>query len=110
MKKLCALTVRRYVAHIIDLNEYLVYFLGVTLTDNIGVTKQNAILLNRLPNICSRQAYVRGFDCESITFKNSVNMFERMEISESINEGVVEPSYKNLPGKTPTILFTAEKI
>ena len=34
-------------------------------------------------------------------------MFERMEISESIYGGVVEPSYKKLPEKTPTLLFTA---
>ena len=32
-----------------------------------------------------------------------------MDIDESIYEGVVEPSYKNLPGKTPTVLATAGK-
>ena len=47
-----------------------------------------------MTNIWSRQAYVQGFDCEFISFKISVNMFERMEISESIYEGVVTPSYK----------------
>ena len=47
-----------------------------------------------MPNIWSKQAYVQGFDFESITFKKSVNMFERMEISESIYKGVLEPSYK----------------
>ena len=49
-----------------------------------------------MTNIWSRQANVQGFDCETITFKNAVNMFERMEISESIYEGVVEPYLKNL--------------
>ena len=44
----------------------------------------------------SRHAYVQGFDCESSTFKKAVNMFKHMEISESIYEGVVEPSYKKL--------------
>ena len=37
---------------------------------------------------------MQGFDCEYILFKKSVNMFELMEISESIYEGVVETSYK----------------
>ena len=46
-----------------------------------------------MPNSWYRQAYVQGFDCECITFKKSVNMFERMEIAESIYEGVVEHSY-----------------
>ena len=45
-------------------------------------------------NSWSRQAYVKGFDSESTTFNKSVNMFERMEIAESIYEGVVEPFYK----------------
>ena len=31
-------------------------------------------------------------------------MFERMEISESIYEGVVTPSYKKLLGYKPTVL------
>ena len=47
-----------------------------------------------MPTIWSKQAYVQGFYCESITFKNYVNMFERMEIAEYIYEGVVETSYK----------------
>ena len=50
-----------------------------------------------MPNSWSKQAYVQGFDCESITFKEAVNMFDCMEISESIYEGVVEPSYKKPP-------------
>ena len=37
-------------------------------------------------------------------------MFERMEIAESIYKVVVEPYYKNLPGKTPTTLITEGKI
>ena len=89
-----ALTVRRYTARLIDLNEYLASFPGATLKDKMDVTKLNYILLNSMPNIWSRQAYVQGFDCEYITFKKAVNMFDNMEISYSICEGVVEHSYK----------------
>ena len=64
------------------------------MTDNIGVTEINKILLNIISNIWSKHVYVQGFDCESITLENSVNIFKRMEIAESIYEGVVEPSYK----------------
>ena len=59
----CSLTIRRYAARLIDLNEYLASFLGATLTDKIGVTELNGILLNRMPNSWSKQAYVQGFDC-----------------------------------------------
>ena len=37
---------------------------------------------------------MQGFDYESINFKADVNMFEQMEIVESMYEGLVEPSYK----------------
>ena len=47
-----------------------------------------------MPNIWRNKEYVEWFDCESITFKSAVNIFERMEIAEYIYEGVLEPSYK----------------
>ena len=46
-----------------------------------------------MSKIWSNQAYVQGFYCEYISFKKSVNMFERMEITGSIYKGVVELSY-----------------
>ena len=42
-----------------------------------------------MPKIWYTQVYVQGFNCESITFKKAVNMFECMEISGSIYEAVV---------------------
>ena len=39
------------------------------------------------------QVHVQGFDCESIFFKKTVNMFKSMEIAEIIYEVVVIPSY-----------------
>ena len=94
MKKPRALTVICYAARLIDINEYLASFPRATLNDKISVMELKKILLNSMPNSWSRQAYIQGFDCESITFKKAVNIFERMEIAESIYEGIVEPSYK----------------
>ena len=94
MEKPRALTVRRYTACLTDINEYLESFLGAALNDNIVVTEIDEIFLNSMLNIWSRQAYVQGFDFESITFEKSVSMFECMEIAEFIYEVVVEPSYK----------------
>ena len=54
----------------------------------------NKILLNSTPNGWSKQACVQGHGWESLNFFKAVNMFDRMEISESIYEDVVEPSYK----------------
>ena len=72
--------------------------------DKIGVTELNVILLNSIPNIWYKQAHVKVFDCNYIYFKNAVNMFERMEIAESIYEGVVTTSYKKLLGQNLTVL------
>ena len=63
------------------------------MNDNIGVTELNEILLNSMSNSWSRHAYVQVFGCQYITFKKAFNIFERMEIYESIHKGVIEPSY-----------------
>ena len=76
------------------MKEYLASFLEVTLSDKIDVTELNYILLNGMRNIWSKQSYVQGFGCRSISFKEDINIFERMEIAESIYIDVVEPSYK----------------
>ena len=84
MKKLCSLKVRCYAARLIDLNEHLASFSGYTLSDKFDVTELNDIIVNSMTNIWSKQAYVQAFDCESISLKKAVNMFEQMEIAESI--------------------------
>ena len=58
--------------------EYVDSFPGATLADKINVTVFNDIILNIMPKIWSKQAYVQGFGWESISFKNTVNIFERM--------------------------------
>ena len=67
MKNTCSLTVWRYAACLIDLSEYLASFPGGDLTDKIGVTELDEILLNGISYSWSKQAYVQGFDYESIT-------------------------------------------
>ena len=98
------LKVRRYAARLIDLNEYLASFPGENVTAKIGVTKLNYILLNIMLNSWPKQEYVQGFDCKSYYFKEAVNMFEHMDIAESIYEGVITPSYKKLLSQKPTVL------
>ena len=90
MSKPRGLEVRHYASRFIDLNNYLDCFPGATLYGKIGVTELNKFLFNSMPNCWSNQAYVQGFDCESISFK------KRIYIAESIYEGVLEPSYKNI--------------
>ena len=77
----------------LDMNEYLASFPGATMDYNMGVTELNEIFLNIMTNSWYKQAYVQDFDGESISFKRSINMFERMEISEIIYEDVVTSSY-----------------
>ena len=86
------LKVSRYALRLIDLSEYLTSFTGATIADKIGVFELNEFTLNSMTNIWSNQAYVQGFDCEPTSLKKDVNMFECMEIAESIYEGAVIPS------------------
>ena len=88
-KKARVITVRCYAARLIDLNEYLTSFMGENFNGNIGVTELREILPNSMPNSWYIQAYVQGFDCESITLKN-VNIFDRMEIAKYTYESVVK--------------------
>ena len=70
-KKTCRLKVGRYAARLIDLNEYLDSFPGEAMSGKTDVIELNEIPKNSMPNICYKQAYVQGFDCESILFKNT---------------------------------------
>ena len=66
MKQIRSLIVKHYTARWIDLNKYLDSFLGANSADKISVTELNEILLNGITNSWSKQAYMKGFDCESI--------------------------------------------
>ena len=91
MKYLCGLKVRCYTDSMIDPNDYLYVFPWSKASDKTCETEWNKSLLNIMPNIWNRQAYMQRFDCETIT-KKSINMFERMLIAEYIYEVVIETS------------------
>ena len=50
------------------------------------------------------------FDCENITFKRTVNMFECIYIAEIVYEGVVEPYENKNPEQLINVLVTAGKL
>ena len=45
------LKVRHYVAHLIDIDEYLDTFPGLKASDNIFETKLNEIIFNSIPDV-----------------------------------------------------------
>ena len=47
----------------------------------------NKILLHAVINSWARQSYIQGWDFEGRSYKETCDMFERMEIEESIYEG-----------------------
>ena len=64
MRKLHGIKVRRYDDHMIDIDEYLDVLPGAKKTEKSCVTKLYKSLLNRMPNSCSKQAYMQVFGCE----------------------------------------------
>ena len=91
MKKLRSLKLRKYEARLIGLNDYLASFTGTTLSDKFGGPELSIVLLNSMPNICSKQVYVQGFDCKSISFKNQLTC---------LNEWIFLDLFMNLSIKT----------
>ena len=94
MRRPKRLKVRGYTARLNGLNKLFALFLWENLNKTIGVMELIEVLSISMPNIWSKQAYLKIFDCESITLNDFDNMFECMDIVESIYKGVVEPSYK----------------
>ena len=68
MKKPRELKIRHYADFIIDINEFLDAFPEEKTSGKIGETELSLIILNSMPNGCSKQLYVQGFYCESIAF------------------------------------------
>ena len=109
MRKMHSLKVRCYAAHFIDLNEYLDSLPNSTLSEEFGVTELNENFLNSIPNNWIKQAYAQGFHCNYITFKISVNMFERIRIVEYIYQVIVEPSNEQYTRTDATRDFHSSK-
>ena len=107
-RKPLGLKARIYATCLNDLSENLAVFPWSNISE-FFCDRSKCIFLNRTPNRWSNHAYVQGFYCESITFKAAVNMFECIEISESIYEVVVETSYKKILGQIPTVMLKAGK-
>ena len=53
-------------------------------------------MLNIIPNVRGEQYLLQGFYSELFTFNKLINIFEHVEIVDSVYEGVVEPSIKKL--------------
>ena len=52
-----------YAYSTVELNEYLIVFPGGKGSENVGEMELNKIILNIIPNGCSKKEYVQGFDC-----------------------------------------------
>ena len=67
MRKTRKIIARRYTDRLIDIDEYLSTLTGSKERDNIGNIDLNEIIENIITNGWFNQAYVQGFDCETIT-------------------------------------------
>ena len=73
-------------------------------------TEYNEAPFYSMPNIYSKYAYLQGLDLK-ISYKKEINIFEQMDINESIYKGVLEKhSKEQLYGKIPTMLVSAINI
>ena len=63
MRKQHSLKVRLHNSIVINLNEYLDVLSGENISDKCFVTNTNENVLDSMPNIWSKQEYVKVFDC-----------------------------------------------
>ena len=71
MRKLRGIKVRRYMACLIYLNEYLDFFPGAILSEKIGVNELEKNLFNSMPNRWSKQRVCRAFTVNIFRLKSS---------------------------------------
>ena len=88
IKKSRGLKLILYDDYMIGINYHFSTLHGTKASDKICETEMNKILLKIMPNSWSIQSYVHFFYCESITLQKLINMFEPIEISQSIYEVV----------------------
>ena len=81
MHKPRSLIIRHFELHQDELNKYLGHFPGSNDPKKMGEVEMNEILLYRIPNGCSKQAYLQEFYFE-VPFKKKMNRFERMDTME----------------------------
>ena len=108
MRKVCELKVRRYAASMIDINEYLDAFPGSNWSEKLMRRNWKKSFWTVFQTYWSSKLVGRVFIVKMLLLK-SVNMFERMEIDETIYESVVEPSYKKILEQILTMMITAGK-
>ena len=80
MSKSRGLKLRRYDAHLLDHNNYMVVFTGEKSSEKTCVAELNEFFFDRMPKRWIKQAYMQGIDWKYITFKEYLNMLESIEI------------------------------
>ena len=75
MRNPIKLKIRRYAAHLIELNEYLNIFPGSNMNNKIGGTELNEILLHNVSHGWGDQDFRWGFDFKYVPLKKATNMF-----------------------------------
>ena len=91
MRNRCKLKVRLYTDSLIDINENLAAFPGKNSSNNLGDKNGAKYFWTvwKMDGVSKRMCRVF---IVNILLKKTVNIYERMEMSETVYEGVVEPS------------------
>ena len=76
-----------------ELNSYLTLFPGSIVSMEMATEELIEILLHAIPNVWGKQAYLQGWDFKGGSYKDTCNMFERMDIADQVYEGGTP--YKN---------------
>ena len=101
MRKSCGMIFKRFTERLSEINNFNSLFHGLDATKNMPSEELDEILLHAVPNGWSKKAYLQGWDFDMKTFRETCEMFERMEIAEQIYKG--KTPLKKYLGQMPTV-------
>ena len=84
MRKPLDIQFKIFAARLTELNNYLPIFPGSSADKKMDPKDLNKIILHAVQKYWTRQAYIQGWDFEGWSYKETCDMFERMEIAEAI--------------------------
>ena len=93
--KPCCLPLKIFSSQLTDLNNYFPLLPGSSNANNMVLDKLNDILLHVVPNVWEKQSHLQGWYFEANTYKETCEIFERMEVEEKVYKGVTPSKITN---------------
>ena len=87
MRKSQIMTFKRFAARFTEMNNFLQLFPGLDVTKKMTHEELNRILLHAVPNEWGKQSYIKGWDSEMKTYKETCAMLSEWKFPNKSTKG-----------------------